>query len=173
MIKAALGDRLQAAGGFITMKSADGAGLDLYPAAALAGLDGYAAQRFIDYSSGVARSNNEVFRALGVQLLAEAEYYPFAVIDEIGGYDLIIPQFREALAELLSSELPCIGVIKTAEDAKRERQSLGLGSKPALFSERLFEALRNDTDTVIINTTGRDDEIAQRIVRQWVQEYAM
>lgn len=53
--------------------------------------------------------DNEVFRNDGVRLLSEAELYPFSVIDEFGGYEILIPQFREALSEFLSSEQPCIG----------------------------------------------------------------
>lgn len=175
MINNALGEKLSQAGGFITVRrlTEDGniLGYDMLPAAAAAGIEGFVGERFLDYSVTPRAHNNEVFRTTGVRLLKEAEYYPFALVDEFGGFEIIIPEFREALLDFLSSNQPCIGVLKAMPNAETLKRRLSLGDKYVDILEALTKALKNDPDTLILETTGRYDENARRIVQQWVDEY--
>ncbi|MGI5976473.1 MAG: nucleoside-triphosphatase [Candidatus Limivicinus sp.] len=177
MLRNALGDKLAEAGGFVTERvcRADGSveGYDLLPAAAAGGVEGYERARFLDYTKNPPKSDNEVFRNEAVKLLKEAAFYPYAVIDEFGGYEMVIPQFREALLDILSSELPIIGVLKDAGNGETLRRRIGLGEKYTLYRDRLEEALRNDCDTLILDTSGRYDEKAHELVRRWAEEYAL
>ena len=177
MIKSALGSRLAYAGGYVIVRAGveNGAppGCDLLPAAAVAGVEGYESASILSFSGTRLTHDNEVFREAGVHLLEEAGYYPFAVLDEIGGFELIIPQFRNALLELLNSDLPCIGVLKSVQDAEMLRGVLGLGEKYTAYAQALHAALDKDTDTLVLETTGTGDTHAQRIVEQWAKEYAM
>lgn len=163
------------AGGFVTESaySPDGEllGHDLRPAAAACGIDGFEALRFMDCTVSPPVTDNEVFRVHAVRLLQEAAYYPFSVLDDFGGFELIIPQFRQALADFLSSDQPCIGVIKSQSEAEKLRLQLGLGQRYTAYVQRLYEALRADPDTLILETTGLNDSVARRIVAQWVKEY--
>lgn len=176
MLRQVLGSNLAFAGGFVTERvcSGDGKllGFDLYPAAAAGGVDGFEPRRFMDYSVSPPVTDNEVFRINAVQLLKEAEYYPFSMIDEFGGFEMIIPQFRKALEDFLCSEQPCIGVLKGTDNAEELRRRFGLGSKYTMYIQRLKEALAADEDTIVLETLGRGDETALRIVRQWAEEYA-
>ena len=112
-------------------------------------------------------------RSLGVRLLEEAAWYPFAVLDEIGGIDLIIPQFRNALDSLLNSELPILGVIKSREDSEQMRRLLGPGSRFTAFSDRLFERVAGDPDTELLVITEDAEKEAANAVAAWSAEYAM
>ena len=97
LIRERLGTRLQAAGGFCTELSASedgGFGCRLMPAAMAGGAEGYEKELFLDLRFSPPSHDSEVFRQTGVRLLEEAVWYPFAVLDEIGGFELIIPQFR-------------------------------------------------------------------------------
>lgn len=176
MIIEALGGSLACAGGYFTRKlfSGDGAplGLELLPAAAAAGVEGFKALRYIDLGGGRPVKDNEVFRTEAVRLLNEAEYYPFAVLDEIGGFELVIPQYRDALAAFLSSPVPCIGVLKTIESFEAERSLLGLGERPAALAARLRSALESHPDTLIVPTKGRGDARAEALVREWAANFA-
>lgn len=175
LIREVLGPYLAMAGGFVTEKAVgpDGRviGHDLLPAAAAGGVQGFEPLRFMDCTSPAPRTDNEVFRVSAAQLLREAAYYPFSVLDAFGGFELVIPPFREALADFLSSEQPCIGVLLPLAEVERLRQSLGLGEKLTAYAARLHEALRQDSDTVILNVRSRNDEVARRIVRQWAKEF--
>lgn len=177
MIRNALGGSLAFAGGFVTRRVSGGdgklLGFDLLPAAAAGGVEGYEPLWIMDYSCDPPVTHNEIFRTNAVKLLQEAEYYPFSVIDEFGGFELVIPQFRQALSEFLSSEQPCIGVIKNMVSAGELRARFGLGEKYTAYINRLYEALNADSDTLILEVRSRNDERAERIVRQWAAEYAL
>ena len=176
LLRQELGSALSLAGGFITerVKAEDGKllGYDLLPAAAAVQRDGFERQRFLDYSVSPPVHDNEVFRNTGVKLLEESVYYPFVFLDEFGGFELLIPQFRHALEDVLNSERPVIGVLKETAGANSLRRRLGLGERFSMTVDNLHAALDADEDTVVLTMRERGDELVRRIVRQWVRKYA-
>ena len=175
MIRAVLAQKLAEAGGFITERRTDKDGrilrYELLPAAAAAGIEGFDPLCFLDYACDPPLRDNEVFRGEAVRLLQEAEYYPFAVLDEIGGFELVIPQFRTQLGAFLSSPTPCIGVIKSPAGVEELQARFGLGEKYAALARRLREALDAAPDTLVLDTAGRGDIRAEQAVREWVERY--
>ena len=117
LIREALGEKLAWAGGFVIAAETNdrgyAEGYALRPAAAAAGVEGLPSRRFLDCRSWPPERDNEVFRAYGAELLREAALYPFAVLGEIGGFETLIPQYREALEALLRSGLPIVGALKS------------------------------------------------------------
>ena len=176
LIRETLGVLLQSAGGFCAVmdKAEDGSvlGCSLMPAAMAGGVEGLEKECFLDMRSFPPLHDCEVFRGMGVRLLEEAEWYPFAVLDEVGGIDVIIPQFRYALDGLLASELPLLGVVKTREDSEQMRRLLGPTERYTDFSERLWHALQTDPDTEIIEIGQDAGAEAGETVKAWVAEYA-
>lgn len=176
MIRNALGGALACAGGFITERAVDKSGcltgFDLLPASAASGLPGFTTSRFLDCTCTPPKADTEVFRTEAVQLLSEAEYYPFSVIDEFGGFELLIPEFRAALSVFLSSSCPCIGVFKDAEDGESLRRTLGLTDRFLTCRQQILSAMDNFDDILIVKTTGRYDAAAIRAVSEWCREYA-
>ena len=87
LIRKQLGSGLQNAGGFCTelCKAPDGSvlGCAMIPTAAAGGVQGLERELFLDMRSFPPAHDSEVFRNLGVRLLDEAAWYPFAVLDEI------------------------------------------------------------------------------------------
>jgi len=175
LLRQLLGDKLVLAGGFVTERKLNENGVllgyDIMPAAAAAGVDGLEGQRFLDYSVNPPKADNEVFRSFGVQLVNEAMYYPFAVLDEFGGYELLIPQFRNALGELLNSDIPCIGVIKGASSARELRRRFHFGDKFTAYTKQLHSALKTDKDTLIIEVRRQGDKKATEAIIRWSEEY--
>ena len=175
LLRGALGDSLREAGGFVTEAVhgpyGDFNGLALLPAAAAGGVRCFEAEQFLDCRRFPPRTDNEVFRSTGVRLLQEALWYPFALLDEIGGFELIIPQFRTTLYELLRSDLPIIGALKTPEEADALRQALGLGDKFSRFEDELWQFLRHDKDTQILYVRSLSDEAAAEALAQWKREH--
>ena len=175
-IRERLGAGLQYAGGFCTELGADAegnvTGCFMMPAAMAGGAEGLEKERFLDMRSFPPEHDSEVFRGLGVRLLEEADWYPFAVLDEIGGIDLIIPQFRDALDSLLASGLPVLGALKSREDSERMRQFLGPGQKYTAFYERLRRRLSEDPDTELLFVSEDAGEEAGAAVAAWIREYA-
>ena len=177
LIREKLGPALSAAGGFCTELSAaaDGSmlGCTLFPAAAAGGVEGFEKELFLDLRSIPPLHDSEVFRQTGTRLLDEAAYYSYAVLDEIGGMDLIIPQFRTALAERLSSELPILGVLKSEEASEDLRRLLGPGERFREFSQRLHRMLAADPNTRILTIEENAEREAADAVSAWAAEYAM
>lgn len=176
LIRNRMGRYLQSAGGFCTELSAaeDGGmlGCTLMPAATAGGVEGFEKELFLDLRQYPPAHDSEVFRQSGVRLLEETDWYPFAVLDEIGGMDLIIPQFRYALDQVLASTLPILGVVKTKEEAEQLRELLGPGERFRAFSDRLHEILRKDPDTELVMISEDAEKEAGEAVAAWVAEYA-
>ena len=176
LIRDLLGSGLQSAGGFCTelSRDADGSiiGCSMMPAAMAGGAEGMEKALFLDMRRFPPGHDSEVFRDLGVRLLEEAAWYPFAVLDEIGGIDLIIPQFRNALDGLLQTELPILGVVKSREDSEQMRSMLGPGERFTAFYDRLSALLSGDPDTELIRITENAEEEAGKAVAAWISEYA-
>lgn len=175
LIREALGGKLAWAGGFVMAAergdSGYAEGYALCPAAAAAGVEGLEARRFLDCRVWPPVRDNEVLRGYGVQLLREAAYYPFALLDELGGFELLLPQFRQALAELLRSGLPLVGALKTPEEAEQWRQLYGLGERFTAQTDALRLWMEQDADTRILDLRDASESEALTALRAWAEAY--
>ena len=174
-IRQALGPALRNAGGFINLLERDEdtylCRCSLLPAAATAGVEGFEPLPYLELTRQPLRHDNEVFRREGVRLLRESSWYPFTVLDAIGGFELLIPQFREALAETLNSDQPLVGVLMSRWDAEAMCRRLGLGERVQMNIEQLWKALKADPDTRIADLSGLHRRRTLRLLDQWVEEY--
>lgn len=177
LLRRELGVSMAAAGGFVTerIRTPEGGliGYDLFPSAHAGGVEGFTGARILDYTVRPPVHDNEIFRNEAARLLSEAVYYPYALVDETGGFEIMIPEFFEALTVLLRSDAPCIGVLKGMENAQRLKSRVGLGEKYLLKLQALFDRLRQDPNVRIVDMTGFDDENAIRAVREWAEQYAL
>lgn len=175
-IRNALGPALLSAGGFVTQheRGKDGTlqRCSLLPAAAAGGAEGFEALPYLDLSRLPLRHDNEVLRNEGVRLLQEAAWYPFSVLDAIGGFELLIPQFRAALADTLSSDQPLIAVLMARREAEALCLRLGLGERVQANIAQLWKALQTDRDSLIVELAGMHRRRALRALEQWAEEYA-
>jgi len=62
-----------------------------------------------------------VFETTGVELLNQCKGKRLVLLDEIGGLELLVPLFRDALFRQLQEEIPCVGIIK---ERKKSREAL-------------------------------------------------
>ena len=175
LLREALGEKLALSGGYVTEavygSYGELTGFSLSPAAAAANISGFEAELFLDCRHFPPHADTEVYRQTGVRLLSEAACYPYVMLDEFGGFELIIPQFREALMDVLHSELPVIGALKTAEEADALREALGLGPKYHIYAQQLRSFLRQDKYTKLLDLSVLSREAARESVQAWVGEY--
>ena len=149
LIRACLGDHLSECGGFTSQRliGPDGTtrGFRLRPASApltapaegVAGED-IAGEGFADgvfkyfradgvfkyfRPEGPAYQDQQVFDRLGVQLLGASKNTPLILLDEVGGSELLREPCRKKLDEVLGSGVPCLGVLKLYENARRLERS--------------------------------------------------
>ena len=171
MIRRELGELVHRAGGFNTVRERDENGT--IRGFEIMSADGYGPRdRFLDLTQEQPRIDLEIFSGVGVDYLHRAGERSFAVLDEIGGVELLDEAFVDALARYLRGSQPCIGVMKGAGPAGKLVEMMGLTLRYELARRALYELLRNDPDTLLLETTGRDDPTALEAVRAWVAQYA-
>ncbi|MBR2047368.1 MAG: hypothetical protein IJ960_02095 [Oscillospiraceae bacterium] len=170
MIQRALGEKLRHAGGFVTLRERDAEGTIL-------GFDLIAADgsgqkaRFLDMTGEKPMTHLEVFSQEGVRLLTQAENRPFAVLDELGGAELLDDSFVRALVRLIRGQTPCIGVVKGPGSVGKTVGIMGLNLRYELARRVMYDYMLKDPDTQVIQTTGLEDEETMAQIRQWVEEY--
>ena len=171
MIRGELGDLIRQAGGFRTIRDRDENGIvrgyEIFSA------DGYGPRdRFLDMTPESPRIDLEIFSGVGLDYLRRAPERSFAVLDEIGGVELLNEEFMNELARYLRGNHPCIGVMKGPGPAGKLVEMMGLTVRYELARRALYEYLRNDPNTLLLEVTGQEDQAALDAVRQWAAEYA-
>lgn len=167
-IASALETSLAQAGGFLTVRQRDDRGQAV--AFWLKRPDGKSGKIFLDRTAGQYAVHLDVFDDFGVQLLEEAEQCAFAVLDEIGGVEVLSETFMAALVRLLESDIPCIGVMKGEGPAGKLIQKLGLGDAYIQKAEQLRQWLREDENTLLYEC-GQFDPEGQNLTKAWVGRF--
>lgn len=170
LIAKALGGTVRHAGGFLTLRVIEGgrlAGFDL------AAPSGQPRERFLSFGAGGALRDERPITRTAPALLREAAERKFALLDEIGGFELMYPDFYEALTRFFFSGVPCAGVLKALPGAEELRRRVQLPSEYLDAARELHELLALDPDTLLLETTGRYDANAEGALRHWAEEYAL
>ena len=171
MIRRELGEHIRQAGGFLTLRERDEN--DRVCGFVIRSADGYGpSDRFLDLTGESPRIDLEIFSGVGLDYLRRAKDRRFAVLDEIGGVELLNDRFMDELARYLSGSQPCIGVMKGPGPAGKLVEMMGLTVRYELARRALYEHLRNDPNTLLLEMSGGDDPEALDAVREWVAEYA-
>ena len=154
----ALGSAIRDAGGFLTLRVIE---------------DGRVRERFLSFGEAGSIRDERPFAVTAPALLRLAQEKRFALIDEIGGFELLCPDFYEALTAFLFSGKPCVGVLKALPGAEELTRRVKLPPEYMDAARELRELLENDPDTLLLETTGRYDTNAEGALRHWVEEYAI
>ena len=72
---------------------------------------------FLEEVSGKWIKRDEVFLTKGIEFLSDLSSRKLILLDEIGGFELLIDGFREKLYEVLLDNIPIIGVIKSVNNS--------------------------------------------------------
>jgi len=167
-IAAALGENLDKAGGFLTVRQKDDTGRAV--AYWLRRPDGSDGQIIIDYSAKPYTMHMEVFEHFAAALLDEATQYDFVILDEIGGFEVLSDVFVSALRKVLESDIPCIGVMKGAAPASKMIQKLGLGEAYVQRAEELRQWMRQDENTLLYEC-GQFDPEGLGLAQEWAEMF--
>ena len=171
MIHRELGEHVRRAGGFRTIRQRDESGRIV--AFEICSADGYGPKdRFLDLTGEEPWIDLEIFDRVGVDYLRRATERRFAVLDEVGGVELLNERFMNEFARYLQGSQPCIGVVKGPGPAGKLVEMMGLSVRYELARRALHEYLRFDSDTLLVELTDAEDENALNAVREWVAEFA-
>lgn len=119
-----------------------------------------------------AEKHPEVFAEYGVSLLERAAGRDLILLDEIGGSELLVPEFHRALYRLLAGSTPCIGVVKLNEKARSMSRTAGWPNTVSAANRELRTAIRERFDGEILLFDPRRDpaaaERAERIIKEFL-----
>ena len=169
LLRTALQGRLSAAGGFITerQRNADGSYAFFY----LQRADGTGTREiFLDLRQFPPNKSDLPFTGTAARLLREDA--PFFLLDEIGGMELLLPEFQAALDAFLASDTPCIGVLKGIRNSRALQSTAALPEVYLQAAEQLRNRLEQSPDTTVLELSNFHDPTAVAAVTQWVEEYA-
>lgn len=169
-----LGPLRQKAGGFVTRRMVDDTGASrgfcLTRANSAAGafipFNKNHPGIFIDHTSGT--HSEAIFLEKGIGLLQNIEGYPYLITDEIGGVELLEPDFFLLLTELFSKNIPCIGVLKSRENSRHLVSAIGSD----VYSQRYAEfrkILRANSKVDIVFMKQRDEPKVVRKIDEFIQ----
>lgn len=156
-----LGSNLSRCGGFLTRRYREP-----HLHFRLESPDGTKAETFLDFSSGSPKLNLQPFSTIGVDAL-QGEVL---ILDEIGGIELLQPEFSAELKALLESHIPILGVMKGEGPAGALIDALGLTEEYEQAASELRAFLRSDSDTLLYECS-QFDENALHLAEQWAEEY--
>lgn len=157
-IASALGERIAQYGGFRTRRY-----LQPHLHFALESTDGEEKRIFLDFASGKPELDLSAFSHLDLSGRV-------LLLDEIGGIELLNPDFRIALDECINRDIPIIGVLKGEGAAGALMDTLGLSDIYEREARQLRQRLQTDPDTLVY-PCGQFDATASQLARQWVEEY--
>lgn len=121
---------------------------------------------FLDLTEEKPRIDLSAFSGLGVRSLQTGPL----LLDEIGGIELLCPEFLEALEDALSGDTPILGVVKAPESSLALARCLGLGEEYETAAKKLRRLLAQDGQTELY-ICGQFDPRAQDLVGLWAKEY--
>ncbi len=172
LIRKALGDSINKAGGFVTERIIEDGVLVGFDLVNLDTDSSLSRLRFLTFKSGNVCINDEVFSEFVPRILQEATKKPFVVLDEIGGFEILIPEFVEAFDKLIESDIPCIGVLKALPSAEKISRVANL--KPGFIerAEDFYSQLSTCPDTEILQITTYKDKHSSDILLEWKEKYA-
>ena len=93
------------------------------------------------------------------------------MLDEIGGIELLCPDFSVALEQLLQQDIPVVGVLKGRGPASALVEALELSEEYTHAAARLRSLLQGDENTLLYECMQFDKQ-ALHLAEQWVKEYA-
>ena len=171
MIRREMGDLMHKAGGFRTVRERNEEGKVC--GFAIGSADGYGPKdRFLDLTGEQPRIDLDIFSGVGLDYLRRAPERQFALLDEVGGVELLNEQFMDEFARYLQGTQPCIGVMKGPGPAGKLVEMMGLTVRYELARRALQEHLRSDPNTCLIEMSDWEDQNALDAVRTWVAKYA-
>ncbi len=91
-------------------------------------------------------------------------------LDEIGGVELTIPEWRDQLKACFTGDIPCIGVWKCRANTSHGRKKTEVLSETAVQYEAFYDFLTQEEQVEIYTVDPERVEEARNKVRNWMKE---
>lgn len=112
----------------------------------------------------------QVFLNTGRKLLAGDGKEQFLLMDEIGGVELLIPEFMEAVHDCLNGPKHCIGVIKSRKNYAGMMSRNGSSPFAPQLREKLEEEVLRNPDNQLLTYWRKDEESVREKILNYIRE---
>ena len=120
---------------------------------------------FLRRENGNTLTFPEVFLTTGSKLLKNHENEKLILMDEIGGVELLIPEFMEAIHQCFNGPTPCIGVVKSHKNlALMTKKSGGNLSLENLLTKLEEDFLKDQKNRILTFKRSLKEEIRTEVL---------
>nr|WP_288829878.1 nucleoside-triphosphatase [uncultured Clostridium sp.] len=112
----------------------------------------------------------EVFQKEGRRLLSVQGDDKFILMDEIGGVELLIPEFMEVVHDCMKGPVPCIGVIKSRKNYALMMSRNGGNPSASHLRDELEEAVLNNQNNQLLTFSRKDEEAVRKKILKYIRE---
>jgi len=178
LIRRLIGPFLNQVGGFSSQRLLDSTGATvgfrITPAAEALNLnreyDRSLSGIFLRFEDGRAVKTQEVFSKSALGFLAESCESKLILLDEIGGMELGVPEFRDALYRVLAGPVPCIGVLKLEEKNRHMCEQEVIDKSCLTWHQRLRRDLEEQFDAALLSFSRETKAEAELSVRSFLSQ---
>lgn len=106
---------------------------------------------FIKKSTTGWKKDLSIFQTTAIRLLSQNT--PLKCLDEIGGTELLVPEFSNTLYTLLKSDVCCVGVIKSPQNLTSMMTRVEMKTQEAIKLQKLHQDMIQQFNSFIIELT--------------------
>ena len=126
-----------------------------------------ASDLFIKKSDTGWQKDLHVFQTTAITLLNEKT--PLKCLDEIGGTELLVPEFLNALYALLESDVYCVGVIKSPQNLTSMMTRVEMKKQEAIKLQKLHKDMTQQFHSVIVELTAFNREEVKLALKNFIK----
>lgn len=126
-----------------------------------------ASDLFIKKSDTGWNKDLSVFQTTAITLLNENT--PLKCLDEIGGTELLVPEFSNALYTLLKSDVCCVGVIKSPQNLTSMMTRVEMKKQEAVKLQKLHKDMIQQFQSVIVELTEFNREEVKLALKNFLE----
>lgn len=126
---------------------------------------------FLAFQNGKAEKAPEIFLKTALQYLNDSGGAKLILLDEIGGMELGVPEFREALYRVLSGPVPCIGVLKLEEKNRHMCEQAVIDQSCLTWHQALRRNLVEQFDAQLISFSQKTETAAEQRIAAFLEQF--
>lgn len=111
---------------------------------------------FIKKTNNGWKKDLSIFQTTAIKLMNQNT--PLKCLDEIGGAELLVPEFLNALYTLLQSDISCVGVIKSPENLTSMMTRVAMENHEAVKLQKLHQDMTLQFNCFITELTQDNQE---------------
>lgn len=122
---------------------------------------------FIKKSDTGWQKDLRIFQTTAITLLNEKT--PLKCLDEIGGTELLVPEFLNTLYTLLKSDICCVGVIKSPQNLTSMMTRVEMKRQEAISLQKLHKDMTQQFHSVIVELTAFNREEVKLALKNFLK----